>query len=1077
MRILAIRGQNLASLQRAFELQLDAPPLGGTGLFAITGPVGAGKSTLLDALCLPLFDRTPRLSGRGGAAVGDPSQPPGDWLSSNDPRTLLRRGAATGFAEVDFVGRDGECYRARWHVRRARHRPEGRVQDQELQLTTRDGATVVASGRKTEVLAAIQDRLGLDFAQFCRSVLLAQGEFAAFLHADSRQRAQLLETLTGAEVYRALSKRAHERRRDREQHRAVLLRQIEGQPALDDAARVALETSVAKLGAELELHRKAVEVAQRYVTWYQAAARLRQRESEATVALERAKERLAAAEPARQRLQRLQRAHGAWPQAVLLADREGRFAAARAALAQTEAVRDAAQTRARQLAAAVDEALGEWRAEDAQDGVPPIAREFPVWREPLRAWQRAAARIAAGEQRVRELAAKAAARNVELAAAAAAHVQAGGALAAAQDELAAARAASAPFDGEDFVARRRRIETARAELGAAVAAVDAWRVAAAADAAARAQLARATALRDERIAALGPLAARQEAAAAALVGARAGLEVLSVRRSAAELAQHLHAGEPCPLCGSAEHPSPARYDASAFAAAAAAETAAQAAFDAARAAVAEHEKQCVRAEAEWQAANGRLAEAGQALATAAQRWRELRPGAPATGPEPLVAALAADLGRWQLDADAFDAAAAAAQAARARLDAAQTAERAAADARHAAATAADAAAGAVAAANAEAQDAGVECEERRQELREATERLVPAFAGVAAWQEKLHLAGATTALEGLAARVAELAAQRAELARAEAAVADARAAVDRTGSERDAAAAQYAVAVAAAGVAEADVAELRDLPPGALQQEQERLQQLATAVDRERAVVQQLAASRREHEHDGRPSLEEHDAPRALDEARAARRLVQEELDRVRAELGADDLLRRHRAELAPELAAAERELATWAALDGLIGSSDGSAFAVFAQSVTLEVLLVEANRRLEELARRYRLEKNPTADLDFVVVDLDLGGARRSLQTLSGGETFLVSLALALALATLAAPRVRVETLFLDEGFGTLDAQSLEVALGALDSLQAAGCQVGIISHVDGIAERIGTVVEVVPEGGGRSAVRVRAG
>ena len=100
-----------------------------------------------------------------------------------------------------------------------------------------------------------------------------------------------------------------------------------------------------------------------------------------------------------------------------------------------------------------------------------------------------------------------------------------------------------------------------------------------------------------------------------------------------------------------------------------------------------------------------------------------------------------------------------------------------------------------------------------------------------------------------------------------------------------------------------------------------------------------------------------------------------------------------------------------WLQLDELIGSSTGDSFAVFAQELTLDLLLLEANRRLAELARRYRLQRNRGGELDFVVVDLDLGGQRRSLMTLSGGETFLVSLALALALATLAAPRSRVET------------------------------------------------------------------
>ncbi|MCA8964774.1 MAG: nuclease SbcCD subunit C, partial [Planctomycetes bacterium] len=260
-----------------------------------------------------------------------------------------------------------------------------------------------------------------------------------------------------------------------------------------------------------------------------------------------------------------------------------------------------------------------------------------------------------------------------------------------------------------------------------------------------------------------------------------------------------------------------------------------------------------------------------------------------------------------------------------------------------------------------------------------------------------------------------------------------------------------------------------------LRAEAERLQGLAGAENSARAVLQQCTEQRREHERGGRPTIVEDDAAAALEDARAARQGLLDALQELQGLLTADDLQRRHRAALQPQLDALEAELRTWVALDDLIGSSDGSAFAVFAQSLTLDFLLVEANRRLEELARRYRLQKSTTGELDFVVIDLDLGGARRSLQTLSGGETFLVSLSLALALATLAAPRTRVETLFLDEGFGTLDAQSLEAALGALDSLQATGCQVGIISHVDGIAERIGAVVEVQPEGGGRSRVVVR--
>ena len=123
MRVLRIAGKNLASLADEFSVDFTAQPLSDAGLFAISGPTGAGKSTLLDALCLALYDDTPRLHKASGKTpdVGDP-------VSSQDPRTLLRRGAADGWAEVDFVGNDGESYRARWRVWRARSKAAGALQ-------------------------------------------------------------------------------------------------------------------------------------------------------------------------------------------------------------------------------------------------------------------------------------------------------------------------------------------------------------------------------------------------------------------------------------------------------------------------------------------------------------------------------------------------------------------------------------------------------------------------------------------------------------------------------------------------------------------------------------------------------------------------------------------------------------------------------------------------------------------------------------------------------------------------------------------------------------------------------------
>lgn len=112
MKILAIRGRNLASLEGDFEIDFTVEPLLSAGIFAISGPTGAGKSTLLDAMCLALFARTPRTdqAKENNVKLQDVSN---EQLSQSDPRFLLRRGTASGFAEVDFMALNGHRYRTR----------------------------------------------------------------------------------------------------------------------------------------------------------------------------------------------------------------------------------------------------------------------------------------------------------------------------------------------------------------------------------------------------------------------------------------------------------------------------------------------------------------------------------------------------------------------------------------------------------------------------------------------------------------------------------------------------------------------------------------------------------------------------------------------------------------------------------------------------------------------------------------------------------------------------------------------------------------------------------------------------
>jgi exonuclease SbcC len=256
----------------------------------------------------------------------------------------------------------------------------------------------------------------------------------------------------------------------------------------------------------------------------------------------------------------------------------------------------------------------------------------------------------------------------------------------------------------------------------------------------------------------------------------------------------------------------------------------------------------------------------------------------------------------------------------------------------------------------------------------------------------------------------------------------------------------------------------------------ERVAALDRAVDRTRAIV--IERERQVAEHDaarpaGEPMLELADVA-SVDALAVAVAAADRRVAELAATLAADEGARARRAAALASVASEEASAEIDRVLGSVIGSHDGKLFRSFAQSLTLDSLLALANAHLEELAPRYQLERVPRHDLELQVIDRDLGSEIRSVQSLSGGESFLVSLALALGLSSMSAHDVRVRTLLIDEGFGTLDPATLDSALSVLDALQATGRQVGVISHVPALVERVGAHVRVVQRGGGRSEVIV---
>jgi exonuclease SbcC len=320
------------------------------------------------------------------------------------------------------------------------------------------------------------------------------------------------------------------------------------------------------------------------------------------------------------------------------------------------------------------------------------------------------------------------------------------------------------------------------------------------------------------------------------------------------------------------------------------------------------------------------------------------------------------------------------------------------------------------------------------------------------------------------------------------AVADAHHEAVRVANDDVAAAAAALVALGAGDDVDAFVAELRAASVGA-----ETVWQRAAAMARE-ADVARATSRERAQEHAERlarlgGSLRGDDGvdvaslPAALTSARLRVERCRDEAAAAKARLTHDELARVERQRLADELERVRADGEAWRSVSSVIGSADGNRFRQFAQGLTLDALVSHANEHLVVLAPRYRLRRTKSEhhrhDLDLVIIDAESGFDVRSTNTLSGGERFLVSLALALGLSSLSAnegARGRVESLFIDEGFSALDQETLDVALSAFDALRQTGRQIGVISHVPLLVERIGAQVRVVPIGGGASRVEIDA-
>jgi len=1021
---------------------VDFAALSAGGLFLLEGPTGAGKSTVIDAVVFALY---------------------GKVASASASEDRLRSAFAADDVEtvVDLVFETGSgVYRVRRTpaYERAKKRGTGRAKQQATvklwRLTAppegapaQEGAPVAADGapapggaadldggellstRLDEAGAELTRVVGLDRAQFVQTMVLPQGEFAAFLRADPEQRRGLLQRIFGTEVYERVQQRLDELRREAQRAVAEARTEVQectarfaGAAAADEDGVAALRTAatedvealaplvadrLAALRAHEDTARAAADAAGRRVAEARAA-------SDGAGARLRLVRRRAALEEERARLAEGAEQHAA---DVARVDRARRAAVVRPVLRGLDEARGTLAGTDKELRAALDAAPAGLAPADpgaalADAGLPAALAGV---REASAALVATLTRVVGLErtlpQRARD-----------------------------RDRLREVQAARTRTmaEADDLLALRpegRAALVADLDAATALAATAPTRARDLADTEAVAAAVRDLAAAESDLAAASAARAAAAHAAVAAVEEESRLRRARLAGFAGELAAGLVPGERCPVCGGTEHPHPAPPGDEPVAEedVTAAEEARRAAEDAVRAAEARVEGRTERCAALRERTGGLGADQGAVAAEAVDGARAA-----------LAEARAAEVARDRLRADV-------AEHDRVTDDLRLT--RAALGEEH------------VAAGHALAR---VEDELARDaaEVEAARDGHPTVLARQGAEQARVDAAdGVLAALDRRAAAARAVADRAAELARvlaeqdlgdepaARAAVAEA---ADVAATERAVEAYRTAVARVEQGLRDPELADLAAGDPGALAAEVAELEQaLADAVGAADAAGALLGSVRDR-------------AARAADAAR-------------------------HVTASAAALAAAEQRAAPVSRMARLAGGADADnaralSLATYVLVRRFEDVVAAANDRLREMSDgRYELERSDEREdvrsrrtgLAMRVVDHTTGAARDP-RTLSGGETFYVSLCLALGMAdvvTAEAGGVELGTLFIDEGFGTLDPHTLDAVLGELGKLRAGGRVVGVVSHVEALKQAVAERIEVRRRTDGSSTLTVVAG
>lgn len=1073
MRILQVRFKNLNSLVGEWKIDLMHPAFASDGIFAITGPTGAGKTTILDAICLALYGRTPRLN-----------------KVTKSGNEIMSRQTGECFAEVTFETQTGR-YRCHWSQHRARKKPDGELQSPKHEIANADSGEIFES-KIRGVADQIESATGMDFDRFTRSMLLAQGGFAAFLQAVPDERAPILEQITGTEIYSRISIRVHERQREEREKLNLLQAETAGivilEPEQEKEIEQALET---KLKEEADLTAKSADTG-RAISWLTTIDGLKKEIVNLADEASTLQSAIDAFKPDREKLSRALRAaslDGTY--ATLSAVRKQQGDEREALKAEEEALpglESSAKDQAESLKLAEQQAV---KVKEELKVATPLIQKIRSLDQKLadqkkaileggESCQKDEAKIAADKQaRLKDQGKRAEAQKT-------AELVDSYLKGHAQDEWLIGGLAGVEEQLGGLLSKQKEIAQKEAEQDKSVKALE--QAIKSLD-----NCQKQCGIRKQELDEASKRLQQGKDALSQLLGDRLLREYRTEKetllremvflKKIAELEDHrtkLEDGKPCPLCGATEHPfaegnvpipddTEQKIEALAKLISKAEDQEAvikkfEEAESSAGKILTDAEKQESAAANDKKAAEKSRAEVKEGLEKLRADFTERRQVVsarllplgiteiPETKVSSLLESLRARLNAWQaqfkkkteiekliagLDSDMK------------RLDAViETQSTSLAEKRE-------------------------RVEALSKEYTTGSDERKILYGDKNPDDEERHWSKAVSDAESTEKQARDRHNQQQQKWNtAKAHVESLKKRVGQREPELRRLETEFSAALAPEGFSD----EKQFLEARLAVDQRDELAAKANELDERQT---DLKARQKDRETRLATEMARKVTDKSLEELEPQSNAYEDSLKGLlgiiaglKHKLSENTAAKERIKDKQTAIQAQKKECRRWENLHELIGSADGKKYRNFAQGLTFEMMIGHANRQLQKMTDRYLLVRDDAQPLELNVVDNYQAGENRSTKNLSGGESFIVSLSLALGLSHMASKNVRVDSLFLDEGFGTLDEEALDTALETLAALRQDGKLIGVISHVQALKERISTQIQVAPQTGGRSRI-----